>query len=280
MKFSLILCTLGRDRDVGVFLSSLLKQQYDNYELIIVDQNKDDRVSNILDDFTFPEGVLKYIRQNIPGLSRARNVGLNHASGDIIAFPDDDCLYDDDVLQSVADFFVNEAGKYKVLTVNTRDNSTGKSLITMPDENCELNRTCLLGCSFTLFFDKDAASQRFDERLGVGSGFIWGASEEHDYLYRFLQEGTVGYFLKNVFVFHPAKEEEALDTHRAYYYGAGLAAFRIKYFSRWRVIKSAALILTQIFTNLFIGHWRKSIFKCYFFCGYVMGCVAWRLSIR
>ncbi len=37
MKFSLILATLGRDKEVTNFLESLKNQSYKNFELIVVD---------------------------------------------------------------------------------------------------------------------------------------------------------------------------------------------------------------------------------------------------
>lgn len=47
-KFSLILCTLGRTDLVGDFITSLSSQTYQNLELIIVDQNEDERIHQLL----------------------------------------------------------------------------------------------------------------------------------------------------------------------------------------------------------------------------------------
>jgi len=41
MKISLVLATLGKDLEEVDFLKSLLLQTYNNFELIIIDQNKE-----------------------------------------------------------------------------------------------------------------------------------------------------------------------------------------------------------------------------------------------
>ncbi|TAI84936.1 glycosyltransferase family 2 protein [Pectobacterium versatile] len=280
MKVSLILCTLGRTTEVSEFIFSLLKQNYSDYELIIVDQNEDERISIIIDETQFPIEKLKHIKQTQPGLSRARNVGLQCADGDIIAFPDDDCCYDKNVLSTVRLFFAQSGNDYVAFCTNTKDATCDASLIQSPEIACDFTRQSLLGCSFTLFFDRRVNTFRFDERLGVGSGFIWGASEEHDFLFRVMGEEGKGYFSPNIMVYHPAKEEHVLNIGRAYFYGAGLAAFRLKHFSRIRFFKSAAFILWQSFSNMFSGRAKKSIFKFYFLWGYLCGAIAWRLTIR
>ena len=44
MKFSLIIATLGREKELYDLFESLNKQTYKNFEVIVIDQNKDDRV--------------------------------------------------------------------------------------------------------------------------------------------------------------------------------------------------------------------------------------------
>lgn len=280
MKISLILCTLDRTKEVSEFIYSLLQQDYNDYELIIIDQNSDSRINDIIEQVKFPIEKLKHIKQTLPGLSRARNVGLQHVDGDIIAFPDDDCCYDENVLSSAQKFFVQSGGSYIAFCTNTKDVTCDASLIQSPKVACDFTRQSPLGCSFTLFFDRRATLFRFDERLGVGSAFIWGASEEHDFLFRILGEEGKGFFDPKIMIYHPAKEEHVLNIGRAYFYGAGLAAFRLKHFSRVRFFKSGAFIFWQAFSNLFCGRAKKAVFKFYFLWGYLCGAIAWRLAIR
>ena len=103
MKFSLILATLGRDIEVEKFVLALMEQSYKEYELIIIDQNDDDRIKNIYRKYKNDLKII-YLHINQKGLSHARNIGLAYATGDIIAFPDDDCWYDSRLLERVRDY--------------------------------------------------------------------------------------------------------------------------------------------------------------------------------
>ncbi len=99
---SLVVCTLGRKEPLRRLLNSLAGQTYRPFEIIVVDQNAHDYLDAVLDDF--PSLPIIRVRSE-KGLSRGRNAGLGRTCGTIIGFPDDDCWYDANVLQSVAKFF-------------------------------------------------------------------------------------------------------------------------------------------------------------------------------
>src|ERR1035438_4187408 len=112
LTFSLIVATLGRTRELENLFESLASQAYPNLECIIVDQNPDRRVKEIVDLW---KDVLKLrVIDSALGLSRARNVGLTAATGDILAFPDDDCWYSQSLLACVSGWFEDHA-EYGVL---------------------------------------------------------------------------------------------------------------------------------------------------------------------
>ena len=92
MRFSLIVATLGRSREIGELLESLLAQGRDDLEVIIVDQNADDRVAPILAPYA-SRLRLTHLRSSIRNANHARNLGLRAAQGEIVTFPDDDCLW-------------------------------------------------------------------------------------------------------------------------------------------------------------------------------------------
>jgi Glycosyltransferases, probably involved in cell wall biogenesis len=97
MKFSLIMATYGRSNEIENFLISLKNQTYKNFELIVIDQNDDDKAYKIIKKFQNDINII-YLKVSFKGLSKARNYGLNYASGQIIAFPDDDCEYPNDFI--------------------------------------------------------------------------------------------------------------------------------------------------------------------------------------
>lgn len=106
MKFSLILATLGRDKEVANFLESLKNQSYKNFELIVVDQNQDGKIDNIIQEYK-KDFFINHIKIKEKGLSYARNVGLKYINGEIVAFPDDDCEYPENLLENDKSFISN-----------------------------------------------------------------------------------------------------------------------------------------------------------------------------
>src|SRR5829696_7589651 len=103
MRFSLVLATIGRISEVQRFLDSLDSQTYRDFELIVVDQNQDDRLSPLLAAYRGRFSILHLRSES--GLSRARNAGLGHITGDVVTFPDDDCWYPPELFERIARFF-------------------------------------------------------------------------------------------------------------------------------------------------------------------------------
>ena len=109
MKVSLVMSTLGRIAEVLQFIHALEHLDHDDFELIIVDQNPDEGLQRACSAVivNFP---IRYIRRpHIKGISCGRNVGAEHASGDIICFPDDDCLYPPSLIKKVLERFDDTA---------------------------------------------------------------------------------------------------------------------------------------------------------------------------
>src|SRR5688500_3859694 len=104
MKVSLVTGTLGtRSDQIAVLLTSLASGTHRNIELVIVDQGQDyNRLSALLLE---PRWFRILHLSSKPGLSRARNLGLAHITGDIVAFPDDDGWYPETLLSSVVERF-------------------------------------------------------------------------------------------------------------------------------------------------------------------------------
>ncbi|HFQ5395550.1 TPA: glycosyltransferase family 2 protein [Vibrio vulnificus] len=224
MLISLVLCTVGRTEEVDDFIDSIISTQR-NVELIIVDQNKDDRIAIILERVSFPVNIIvKHIRPDILGLSRARNIGLKHVTGDVFAFPDDDCIYSKHVLDYVEDnFFTSDFDFFSCRT--HQKNSPLSSLIKCQKEYFEIAMDRRAGCSFTLFFKNNEKTKdiSFDEAMGVGSGTYYGSGEETDYITQMLYLKCKGYYEPSVVVYHDAKEESYNKTTlaRLVSYGGG-----------------------------------------------------------
>lgn len=224
MRFSLILGTVGRTRELERFLVSLNAQTYRVFELIVVDQNPDDRLVPILEPYgkEFPIVHLRSER----GLSRAKNVGLEAASGAVIGFPDDNCEFPPHLLQKVASFFDRHP---------RIDGLTGRSIDKIGRESNgrydafpgQIDRFNVWrrGIAYSVFLRKGCArSASFDAELGPGAGTRWGAGDETDYLLRLLGAGARLYYDPALVVVHdqPVPPYDAAAMGRAYAYGCGI----------------------------------------------------------
>lgn len=71
-------------------ISSIVRQNYDNLEIILVDDGATDNSTIICDKYQAVDTRIKVIHKTNGGLSHARNAGLKLATGDFIGFVDSD----------------------------------------------------------------------------------------------------------------------------------------------------------------------------------------------
>lgn len=91
-------------------LESIVHQSYQNWEIIIVDNNSNDDSKKIVKDFAQSEPRLKLIElaQNSGGPAKPRNIGLEHAQGEYVAFLDADDIWLSDKLAKQIEFMRDE----------------------------------------------------------------------------------------------------------------------------------------------------------------------------
>lgn len=224
-SIDLVLATVGRTVEVRLFLEALASQTYPNVRLIVVDQNDDDRLASVLEPYEHKLSILKLVSQR--GLSRARNVGLRHLDGDIVAFPDDDCHYPAHLLSDVASLMVANR-QWDGVTGCVVDDANRPSSARWDSEEGEINRSNVWrrALSISIFLRRHVIDEvgPYDEALGVGAGTPYGSGEETDYLLRALSAGFVLHYVPSLTVIHRDKRanptaEEIGAGHR---YGAGM----------------------------------------------------------
>ncbi len=87
---SCIITTFNRSSILPDAVNSILHQTYDNWELIIVDDQSTDQTRDVIADFEKTDNRIKGYHNSEKGANRARNLGIQQASGKYIAFLDDD----------------------------------------------------------------------------------------------------------------------------------------------------------------------------------------------
>jgi predicted SAM-dependent methyltransferase len=196
VTFDLVVATIGRVQELERLLASLERQTHKDFRILVVDQNEDERAEGVLR--AHPSLELERLRAPA-GLSRARNVALPHVRADIVAFPDDDCVYPDDLLDRVARRLGGDPG-LGGLTGRAPDSGSWKhDAATLTRENL-WNRAI----SFTIFLRRAVVEKvgPFDEALGLPSS----SGEEIDYLIRALDAGARIEYDPTLVVMHREKE--------------------------------------------------------------------------
>jgi glycosyltransferase involved in cell wall biosynthesis len=91
---SVVIPTFNRAHFIGQAISSVAQQTYRPIEVLVVDDGSDDGTESVVatlrDSNRFPNVSLKYFRQDRKGGNAARNLGIQHAAGEWIAFLDSD----------------------------------------------------------------------------------------------------------------------------------------------------------------------------------------------
>ncbi len=93
-RVSVVVCAYNAERTMEPCLASLEHLNYPDYEVIVVNDGSKDRTLEISEKF----GYCRIVSQPNKGLSVARNVGAEAATGEIVAYTDSDCVADPDWL--------------------------------------------------------------------------------------------------------------------------------------------------------------------------------------
>ncbi len=104
--FSVIVCVFNGAKTIQRCLDQVAKLDYPYFEVIIVDDGSTDDTGGILESFAGVEGF-RMVRTENRGLSRARNLGMKMARGELVAFLDADARPDSDWLTYLEQHFSN-----------------------------------------------------------------------------------------------------------------------------------------------------------------------------
>lgn len=147
-KLSVIIPVYCKEDTVRRCIKSVIKQDYKNLEIIMIDDGSPDKCGEICEEYAGRFSNIRVIHQMNSGVSEARNCGIRASSGEYITFVDAD-----DVLSS--DFAAR--------------------LMPLFDEQTQIvvSSNAKASCRFRLELDRDAAwKQMFDDdNFGVN---VWG----------------------------------------------------------------------------------------------------------
>lgn len=181
MLISLVLATLGRSQEIKRLLDSI---DIDGFELIVIDQNSDDRIEWV-DCYAKLKGIsYKRVKVDFKNLSAARNIGISLSAGKYIAFPDDDCWYEKGALNAAVDY-LSSNGEIDIAIGSWPElEGIGEKVIDFPEYE-KVRKFCFPNASSITLFVKSSCFYDvgvFNEKMGVGQ--VYGSGEETEFLMR------------------------------------------------------------------------------------------------
>ncbi len=147
-------------------ISSIYEQTHNNWELIVVDDGSTDNLHEDMEQYKHDERI-KLLTQPHRGVSKARNTGLDHASGKYIFFLDTDNTWNPSYLRTMITFM--EAGNLEACyagarIVNDHNQTTGFFGEAFKWREClDLNHIDIN--SFAHIKNPNNTNYRFDETL-------------------------------------------------------------------------------------------------------------------
>ena len=125
-KVSVIIPVYNSEKYIEKCINSVLAQTYQNYEIIVINDGSKDNSGKIMEQLQdkYPDKI-KYIEQENMGVAKTRNKGIERATGDYIAFMDNDDYIENDYLQTLIENSDN--GHYDIVLCGyQRPNENGK----------------------------------------------------------------------------------------------------------------------------------------------------------
>tara|TARA_Y100000590_G_scaffold466600_1_gene642589 strand:+ start:5505 stop:6266 length:762 start_codon:yes stop_codon:yes gene_type:complete len=106
LKISIITPTFNSQETIKDNINSIIQQDYENWEQIIIDNISKDKTLNIVSQFN--NNKITFISEKDKGIFDAINKGILKASGDIISIlHSDDFFYDNTSLSNIINCFIN-----------------------------------------------------------------------------------------------------------------------------------------------------------------------------
>ena len=238
---SIIVPTVDRSNEFTRFLESLIKQEADLslIELIIVDQNKDSRISEIIRPLRSIKII--YLKIEKISLSYAKNLSIQKINGLFCCYLDDDCWLQQNALNVLLSQLqlLNpfEGLLMKAITPDGKLLVPGKlrSGFTLNEKNLlEAFYAPQISQVYPTSIVKELGG--FNENLGIGTKF--GSAEDTDLLVRAIKNKTTFKYIENIKIFHPMFNNDSYSYRKKYHYGLGFGALcRIHNFKGYFIVK-------------------------------------------
>ena len=239
-KISVVVPFYNAEDTLELCLTALIKQNLKPEEIIVVDNNSNDRSKIIVDEFinNSKDSKIVYLECKKKGPSAARNKGASIAKGDWLIFTDSDCVPSPSWISDYKVHFHDEtfgavAGCIKPFLPTNPIQKT-LSLFTLPENQQEIvhdNFTITEGLYPTANL---AVKKKVFNRIG-GFNENLNYSEDREFCYKIYKAGFKIKALKNASVEHIHRKSLKGLIKQSFFFGTG-HPYNLRYLSQGIVI--------------------------------------------
>ena len=223
-RVSVVVCSYNGAATLAECLRSLGKLNYPDYEVILVNDGSTDNTREIADRFP----SVRSIHQPNLGLSTARNVGLQAATGEIIAYTDSDCYADPDWLTLlVSQLLEGDSAAVGGPNFTPQDGWLAACVAASPGQPTHVLESDQVaehipGCNMAFWREALEAINGFDAQFRK-------AGDDVDVCWRLQQAGRWISFAPGAFVWHHRRQDPRSYLRQQAGYGEAEALLRFKH---------------------------------------------------
>lgn len=189
-KISTIIPVYNQEKHIEKALNSVINQTFKPYEIIIINDTSTDKTQEKCKEFKMSYNNIKIIdlKEN-QGVSNARNIGIDNATGDYIHFMDSDDVIEKDMYENII-FELGNKEKDLIIT-GTKYNENDKINIYIPKkcdiktlnemkeflkDNCISGRRDIFNVVWNKLYKRDFLLKNdisFDKNITLGEDFLF-----------------------------------------------------------------------------------------------------------
>lgn len=252
LSVTVVVCTRNRTQELAGCLESLGKLRYPHLDVLVVDNApSDDSTRALVATVVERDARFRYVREPRPGLSHARNAGLSNATGEVVAYTDDDVRVDPGWVDGLVRGFETSrevgcvTGLVCAAALNTPTELYFDARVAWWSSRFDrvlfdlgVNRPVgdtlypyapgIFGTGANFAFRRRFLQEisGFDSALGAGS--LTGGGEDLDAFVRTLLAGKALVYEPSALVWHRHRDNLPDLRRQVYAYGTGLSALLTK----------------------------------------------------
>lgn len=258
-KISVIIPTYNRADLLPRTIDSVINQTYKDWELIIVDDKSTDNTRSVIQEYIKKDNRIKgiFLEKNSGGPAHPRNIGIENAKGEYIAFLDSDDEWLPNKLEKQVDLFnKSEIQNLGFVGCNIFCVDGDNKLVLKMQYKGDIFENLFLGnfifCGSNVLVKKDLIdkhSLRFDEKLSYLEDWdMWLQITKNNYRFDFVQDPLLIYHLHS-------------NSNTKIYSAARKAEEREYVFRKHYRIFSSADILSRAAVNVGLEYMRSGKVK-------------------